>query len=170
MIDVQKAYQYLCKQPSDINEHLSVLYEYGKKVNHITEFGVRSGISTIAFLYSKPQMMISYDINPCSFENFSQNFLFIQADVLNIKIQQTDLLFIDTLHTYTQLSRELKLHANQSKHFLIFHDTVTFGLIGQDRKKPGLILAIDEFMVKNPWWQLIAQYKNNNGLTVLQRN
>ncbi len=41
---------------SDIHEYLTTLLKFGEKVNHITEFGVRAGISTCAFLNSKPKI------------------------------------------------------------------------------------------------------------------
>jgi hypothetical protein len=76
---------------SDINEHLPLLRIYGSLVDHITEFGVRHGNSTVALLASKPQKMISYD-----WKEFNQypkfrdlvardtEFVFIQADLERI--------------------------------------------------------------------------------------
>ena len=31
---------------SDINEHISVMHKYANECEHITEFGVRTGVST----------------------------------------------------------------------------------------------------------------------------
>ena len=50
MIDFKELYENSCRERSDINEHLPTLYEYACKCKHITEMGVRTGVSTTAFL------------------------------------------------------------------------------------------------------------------------
>jgi hypothetical protein len=66
-------YMALCNTESDINEHLETLYNLANKYGHITEFGVRAGVSTTAFIAGRltsvePQEwlvrgnVISYDI------------------------------------------------------------------------------------------------------------
>ena len=80
------------------------------------------------------------------------------------------MLFIDTLHQYGQLKKELNLHGNKAKKYLAFHDTVSFGR--EDEKNPkgkGLLLAINEFLEKNKELKIIEDLKNNNGLIVLER-
>jgi len=170
-------YNGLCKTKSDINEHLPTLVKYAKDVNHITEFGVRKGVSTTAFLYAKPKELVSYDITDRKFNHklfrsivdFCTNFVFIKGNTLDITIEETDLLFIDTYHTYTQLSSELKLHGNKSRKFIIFHDTEKYGTVGMDDKSPGLQKAIGKFLKINKQWFLKEEFKNNNGLTILEK-
>lgn len=180
MIDFQNIlnlYDVLCKKPSDINEHLPTLKRYGETVDHITEFGVRTGRSTAAFLSANPVKMYSYDITSRKFNyqmyksliDKNTDFVFKECDVLKIKIEETDLLFIDTLHTYTQLNQELLLHGNKSRKYIIFHDTETFGEVGIDNKEPGLLKAIYEFIDKNPQWIIEETFTNNNGLSILRR-
>jgi hypothetical protein len=65
MIDLASTFEMLCKTESDINEHLPTLYDYGRRVDHITEFGVRNGRSTVAWQYANPKTLISYDIDYC---------------------------------------------------------------------------------------------------------
>jgi hypothetical protein len=77
--------------------------------------GVRTGVSTRALLCSNAGTIRSYDIklNQDVSRLFDYARLagkdaeYIQANVLDIDIEQTDLLFIDTLHTYSQLKQEL---------------------------------------------------------------
>ena len=88
------------------------------------------------------------------------------GNTLEIEIEPTDLLFIDTLHTYDQLIKELELHGNKSKKFIIIHDTETFG---GNKKKKGLEHAYKEFLTNNENWSLLEHFANNNGLTVLKR-
>lgn len=163
--------------PSDINENVHELYELAKECNSVIEMGVRTGVSTRAFLNSNVSL-ISYDI--ILNETVSRLFViakkqgkdvqYIQANVLDITIPKTDLLFIDTLHTYEQLKQELKLHSDKVNKYIAFHDTYTFGLkgeVGNDRK--GLLSAIVEFLIENPNWKFYKYKTNNNGLTVLKR-
>ena len=159
--------------PSDINEHLPTLRKYVLECTHVTEFGVRNAVSTVALAAGFPKRMVSYDIRPIpqSIERIiigEVDFTFRLADVLQIEIDSTDLLFIDTLHTYDQLSAELVKHADKVSKYLVFHDTETFGIIGEKRQR-GIMPAIEEFLWLNPHWKVDATYHNNNGLMVLKR-
>ena len=175
----EEKYKYLCSKKSDINEHLPVLRKYGEQCNHITEFGVRWIVSTWAFLASQPDFLVSYDIRHPGYFKADINdvyasqgktkYNFIQADVLKIEIEQTDLLFIDTLHRYRQLKRELELHACKVNRYILLHDTETFSIRGENGGK-GLKLAINEFLGQNKNWKVKEIYINNNGLTVLENH
>lgn len=175
---LEEKYKKLCSTKSDINEHLPTLRKYASNCEHITEMGVRSIVSTWALLAAQPKTLISYDKkNPLEFNaNINEvydlknntNFKFIQNDVLNVTIEETDLLFIDTWHVYKQLIQELKLHSSRVKKYIILHDTETFGVNGEFGGE-GLIKAIDEFLNENSKWVRKEVYKNNNGLTILKR-
>ena len=179
MIDLAGIFKMACGDvQSDINEHLPTLLKYGRTVDHITELGVRGGCSTVTWWYAKPKTLRCYDIADCNAHDILMrevkgadefDYKFIQADVLGIEIEETDLLFIDTYHTYNQLSKELELHGNKSRQYLIFHDTVTFGDRGEDGKKPGIMVAVHDFVLENPHWSFEKVFTNNNGLTVLKR-
>lgn len=171
-------YQNACNVPSDINENLPILFELSKECNHVTEMGVRTGVSTRAFLNSDV-VLRSYDIilndNVTNLfeiaKKIGKDVSYTQADVLNIEIEETDLLFIDTLHSYSQLREELKLHSKKSKKYIVFHDTQTFGVIGGPDlgNELGLLPAIIEFLIDNPEWKFRIHKTNNNGLTVLEK-
>lgn len=176
---VEQKYEELSRAPSDINEHMVVLRYYAYRSQHVTELGVRRGVSTWAFLSGGARTVVSVDVNrPEEYGGSLQqmydaahqakvSFRFILANDLSIELEPTDLLFIDTLHTYTQLSQELKLHAAKARKYIIMHDTVTYGKRGADGG-PGLQRAIDEFLAKHhPEWHIKDIYTNNNGLTVL---
>ena len=163
--------------PSDINQNLHVLYELAKECKHVTEMGVRTGVSTRAFLNTDVEL-ISYDIqlNPDVENLFTHAKLlgkkvqYEQADVLQIEIEPTDLLFIDTFHIYDQLSKELKKHAHKVKKYIAFHDTYIYGLRGENpQDKNGLLTAIIEFLISNQEWQFKFHTNKNNGMTVLER-
>lgn len=192
MQEVKMKYDIQTILPSDIYAHIETLYNYGKMCRHITEMGVRSVSSTWAFLYSNPQKLISYDIvkhpNVLEVEDIAKrnglNFTFIESDVLKVEIEETDLLFIDTLHTYNQLISELELHSDKAQKYIILHDTTTFGTkdeINPNKKsdiveamsvtKQGLTTAYQDFLLtdKGKKWAVDKVYTHNNGLTILKR-
>jgi len=170
-------YEKNCVTESDTNEHLPVLKKYSLKCDHVTEMGVRKAVSSWGLLAGKPKTMISYDVDyhpniellrgAAKEENIS--FEFIKEDVLNVEIENTDLLFIDTQHTYDQLKQELLLHSNKVNKYIIMHNTVTFGKIWADLTSKGLMPAIDEFLEENRMWEKLEVLENNNGLIVLTK-
>lgn len=169
-------YEKAKAQKSDINENVHILYDLAKNCKHVTEMGVRTGVSTRALLNSDVEL-VSYDIelnkNVSDLFKFALNIgkkvSYKKANVLNIEIEETDLLFIDTLHTYEQLKQELRLHGNKARKYLAFHDTFTFGLKGELGGNNGLLSAIIEFLIENPHWRFKIYKTNNNGFTVLER-
>lgn len=179
--DLIDNYEYRCNLVSDINEHLPTLKKYAEDCDHVTEMGVRWLVSTIAFMMGKPKKLISYDIDPL--ENWGINtnevvelgkkneidFNFILGNTLELEIEETDLLFLDTDHTYKQLIGELTLHGNKSKKYIIFHDTTSFEFKGMNGDIIGLWPAIEEFMKDNRHWVIAERFNNNNGLTILKR-
>lgn len=191
---IQEKFLQACSKQSDINEHLPTLLRYGKECNHITEMGVRDVVSTWAWLMAQPDKLVCYDIVKSDAINLaiehSDIINFIEADVLKIEIEETDLLFIDTLHTYTQLKQELALHASKVREYIVFHDVVTYGykpepsqfnthkgVVKQHEKilanyvdgDKGIMPAIEEFLDENPEWRVKEMFTNNNGLLIIQR-
>ena len=190
--------QYLqCKNTqTDINEHLETLFTYAShnNIKNIIEFGTRFGDSTTAFLYAiekTDKTFQSYDLfRSDNINDFEQhkNYKFNQEDTLQCNISETDILFIDTLHTYFQLYSELKRHSKQVKKYIILHDTTSFGISDETlyssdcvvqmsnlvspSEKQGLIAAINDFLVDELDginWEIKKIYTNNNGLTIIQR-
>lgn len=206
MNKLEEIVNHLYQYPSDINEHFPALIKYGSECDTITEMGVRWITSTWAFLGCAPKRLISYDMRDPSMwdegsidvsadavnrgynklqdvydvaKEFGLNFKFIQANVLDIEIEETDLLFIDTCHSYKHLQAELKLHASKVKKYLVFHDTTTYATIDETNYEPlggiftaegiGIWRAIEEFLQDNPQWILEQRYMHNNGLTILKK-
>lgn len=172
--DLQELYATACRTGSDIWEHLPALYELAKQCSHVTEMGTREGNSTVAFLAAQPRKLICYDIDRkpqvdrLHTLRGKTDFRFEKQDVLVANIEPTDLLFIDTFHTYTQCKAELARHASKARRWLVFHDTHTFGERGEDGGA-GLWPAIAEFLSRSPEWRIKSRVDNNHGLTVLER-
>lgn len=142
---VETKYRELCKIESDINEHLPTLMELSKECETICEFGVRSIVSTWAFLTgliknnkSKKQL-ISVDIenihgikdviNIASV--YGIHMKFICEDSAKCEIPETDMLFIDTWHIYGHLKRELTAHHKKVKKYIVMHDTELDKIYGE---------------------------------------
>lgn len=135
MSDIEKKFLEKTTKKSDINEHLPTLRKYSLEVNHITECGVRSVVSSYAFasglLKKENNKLIQVDIcrskevtifqEECKNEGI--NTIFYQKSDLDCPLEMTDLLFIDTWHVYGHLKRELeRWHPYVSK-YIVMHDT-----------------------------------------------
>ena len=170
---------------SDINEHMETLKKYSEECETIIEMGVRSIVSTWGFLNGLKKTkgkLLCIDVTHPSYFNANPSLeetisiaekegiemKFLLADTLKIKIDNTDLLFIDTLHNYEQLIAELNLHSKNVNKYIIMHDTEHNRFKG-DLGKEGLEKAINEFLQNNEKWSIKEVFTNNNGLTVLQR-
>lgn len=203
-MNLESKYTDLCNKPSDINEHLPTLCRYASECDHVTEAGVRFVVSTFALMMGRPQRLVSIDIihpnevkggindsidGKVEFtlaEKFATDneidFQFILGSTLELQIEKTDLLFLDTLHCYDQLSKELKKHHKYVSKYIILHDTQSFAFRDENeeqsisqtdllsKRKRGLWMAITEFLYENPEWKIFERYYNNNGLTVLKKN
>ena len=182
---IQKILQQQIDKPSDINQHLPTLKKYADECEHITEMGVRWISSSFAFLAANPKTLISIDLqhptqcgskgktnwktlNECV-EQSTTDYTFIQANTHEIEIEETDLLFIDTGHHLDCIEKELELHGNKARKYLVFHDTETFRWKGDIPNSIGIWPAIEDFMINNEHWALKEHFTNNNGLTILER-
>jgi hypothetical protein len=150
------------------------LFALAQHVQTCTEFGVRGGVSTIATLYAQPLTMRCYDLNPCRIIDELQavrgrtDLQFFQADTRTMPvIERTELLFIDTTHTYECLKTELSRHAHMVSRFLAFHDTFSNAVVGDDGG-PGLWKAIGELLAQGQW-AVVEHTRDNCGFTVLER-
>jgi tetratricopeptide (TPR) repeat protein len=172
-VTLEALYRLACLTPSDVNEHVPTLYALARECGHVTEFGTRTGVSTVALLYARPGKLVCYDkvrfpqvdvlqrlAGPTAFE-------FRQQDVLEAEIEETDLLFIDTWHVQEQLRAELRRHAGKVRRYVVLHDTTTYAEEGESPGHRGLWPAVEEFLALGTF-RLKERYANNNGLTVLE--
>ena len=107
----------VCAADSDIKNHLPRLKEIASKCQHVTEFGVRNGLSTWALMAGRPPTLVSYDIARCNMSrhytaarNNQINYSFMIGDSAKIDIAPTDFLFIDSLHTGDLVRADLWRH------------------------------------------------------------
>ena len=202
MEEIKSKFEKKCETRSDINEHLPTLMNLSKECETICEFGVRSVVSTWAFLYGLTQNnstnknLLSVDIKNVNTiqqviktaKDAGINMKFICENSIKCKIPETDMLFIDTWHIYGHLKRELEIHHNKVKKYIVMHDTELDKIHGESIRgkwnikkqsddsgytiqeiSTGLQKAIDEFLHHHQNWKLYKVYSNNNGLTILKK-
>lgn len=171
-------YEQYKNTPSDISEHLELLYTLGKEVGKICELGVGFGRSTRAFIAAIAEtggVLHSYEFKLLEgvqelFDTAKQaglNANLHLESTLVADIEETDLMLVDSHHTYDQVWAELERHGDQVRKYLIFHDTVTFGISGQDPGSIGLFPAINKWRDGHPEWKIKYELENCNGLLVL---
>lgn len=168
---LQREFVAACNTVSDINKHVPVLHRLAQECNSVIELGVRTGVSTRAFLPLDVKLR-SYDIE--ADHRVSELFLvansqgkdmqYIMGDSLKIDVEPADLMFVDTVHSYEQVSAELARHGNKIRKYIAFHDTFVFGL-GQE----NVLSAVIDFVMANPEWEFYHYDTENNGLTVIKR-
>lgn len=181
---LEEAYRLACTTPSDINEHLHTLVSLVEEVRGydiyptVLELGVRTGVSTIAWLkaLSEPlDKLISVDIDKSSIDYTSTKlkplarcmFRTVCEDSRDVQ-EGCDILFIDTLHDGDQLLQEMLVHEDNTRVFIVLHDTSTFGEVGETGGK-GLNWAVQKFLGIRNHWTVKEVFTNNNGLTILER-
>jgi len=186
---IEENFDFIKSNPSDqrgknsiqwIYLYMDELYELAKECNHITEMGVNEVNSTWAFLKARPKKLVCIDITfsyayqRVKFEDHiwleslkslakkeNVELVLIEDDTSKIEIEETDLLFIDTNHTYDHLKKELTLHGNKVRKYIAFHDTVLFGELNK---------AIKEFLEANNNWSVYKNIKSNPGLLIIKNN
>jgi len=165
---------------SDIVLHLPILEYYASLCSHVTEFGFRTGQSTVALIAGCKKYIHSYDIERTQEVNIFRytqlpciSWQFHRADTgsSETKVEQTEFLLVDTLHTYEHVKKELDLFGCKVSRFIAFHDTFTCGdldISGPNPKAKGINSAIREFMEANNWYTV---YKTDccNGLWIIKK-
>lgn len=173
-MDFEQIYQEACAKDTDIHEHLPLLAQLASECQVVVELGVGWAQSTRGFLRHDVELH-SYEFNPLpgvrelfqSYQNAGRRVTLHVADTRSVEIPECDLLFVDSLHVYEQVQKELELHASKAKKYIGFHDTTTFADSGEFGGR-GIWAAIQEFIDAHPEWQLIERRTNNNGLTILK--
>lgn len=196
---IEERYQWVLRsrRRSEIRLHLPFMKELATGLHSVTEFGVKSGQSTTAFLAAQPDFLTSVDLSETPVVRELKElqgataFTFIEGDSRKVEIEPTDLLFIDSTHTAAHLEEELTRHAGKVRKYLVFHDTVSAGKVGfwyrsdygmskhgkgvswldkgAKQHTRGILETIGLFQLANQEWRTKFDFKENNGLLVLGR-
>jgi hypothetical protein len=146
------AAKYMAAQstPSDIGEHIPVIYEYVRQnAQHATELGVRHVVSSWAFLKAGMDRMAERGSTQPPFVYMASDikrtaavdeldrlgsacpqlvqYQFVEGNDLVIGPWETEVLLIDTWHAYRQLVAELRRWAPHVSKYILLHDTESFG-------------------------------------------
>lgn len=178
MSELDNCFEKAKAEHTDMQGHMDVIKSYAGQSATIAEFGVYDCTSTWALLAGRPQQLTSYDIaRRAEVDDVERvaassglSFKFVLADSTAVDIGKVDLLFIDSLHTYGHLAKELAIHAKNVNKWIIMHDTVTFGHQDQpdwSNPGPGLWPAVEEFLAANKSWKIHEHFTHFHGLTVL---
>ena len=190
---LSKNYFEMIQVDGDIQEHITMLRTLGGSVNHITEFGIRSGVSTLSWFLGGANTVVGYDLKLLPSLNkiinltktCNRQLILNEGDTAKVTIDPTDLLFIDSLHTGEHLRKELFRHHLKVNKYIVLHDTESCGnaipnndyawnifcLGGANlNHTEGLRPVVDEFLMKaNGDWIINFEKFNNNGLMMLER-
>jgi hypothetical protein len=188
-MSILETYRAHCAGVTAMAAHLPRLRGLATGCEMAVEFGVKHGGSSSALLLGA-KWVRSYDIveTPRArlLETIAPHWEYVIGDSRTAEVLETDLLLVDSLHTYGQCRAELERHADAVRRWLIFHDTLTFGSIGADGETGrqlwtyeshvsvppaalGIRPAIDELMIRDPSWRVAASYTDSHGLLVLER-
>lgn len=145
MQKIEKKYNSLCHSPSDINEHLPILYKYAQECESVIECGIRECISSWALVYGllnnnkENKKILLNDKIMCNTAE-----LLNETKDLNIEInckwennldlilnENYDMVFIDTWHIYGHLKRELSKFNLLINKYIIMHDTTIDEIDGE---------------------------------------
>ena len=176
-------FAWACFTQSDIQRHMNVLFRLACRADHVTELGTRTGVSTAAFVAARPKTLCCYDlsrepeVDQIEASSGPIDFQFFQEDTLTCTIEPTDVMLVDTLHTYDQVKQELQRHAQYVRQYIVFHDTVIYGIqgigdpddAGHIQITRGLRPAIYEFLHNHQEWYMVDERLFCNGLAIIGR-
>jgi hypothetical protein len=171
---------------SDEAAHMPMLRFLASMVGHAAEFGCREGSSTAAILAGLAEGPLG-DIGYATLDSYDIAHHPAQSQLASMalpakwrvhhkdtasgdwRIDPTDYLHVDGLHTYAHVKRELEIHGCQVRRFLSFHDTYGHGRLSLDRPgEEGILRAIEEYTAANGW-KLVYSVDFNHGLRVYER-
>lgn len=161
--------------PRDLDKHMPMLLEIAQGCQHITEFSKRRE-SLITWARARPKRLVSHNLEAGD-KDARMAVALVQQEGTNClidtrqstecaDIEDTDLLWIDTVHHADRLRGELQKFGHRSKHYIIVRGTGSFG-VNAEGGGPGLFEAMREFVHENPQWFVMLHATNQYGLTVL---
>lgn len=156
--------------------YTDILVEYANKpeVNHVVECGVFQGCSTAAFMTTNIEVLDSYDIDLSlvhrpMFNRIKENIEWTleRKNSLTDLVPECDLLFLDTMHTYEHVIKEINKQGGQARHFIVVHDTN----YPPPRKNPTKLVrdAVEEYAEANNL-SVAVDFRDHTGIMILSRS
>jgi hypothetical protein len=203
--ELTKQFQLLLERKNDLDPYGQVLSDLTSQCSSVVEMGIGPlslGLnSTWALLHGlhlsetteiKKYTSVDMEDNPINYNiyhakdvaiNLGIDFKFISADSGTVDIEEYDLLFIDTEHTYQHLMKELNKHSSKIKKYIAIHDTSgryelwedwpynheRRGELKNSPEKYGMWRAVEDFLQENSDWALHVRHTEKYGMTILKR-
>lgn len=199
-VELNSQFDRACREETPMHEHVPVLKNLAMQCSSVVEIGIYDMVSSWGILrglaesHAPSRSYVGIDIRrpPEDILNLAQNiaekcdisFKFIEQNDMEIDIEPAELLFIDSLHTYSHLSYELEKFSSKITKFIAMHDTSDpWGSRDDDAytgdyseypssintAKRGLWNAVTDFLAKHPEWELYERRFNCYGFTILKR-
>jgi hypothetical protein len=150
------------------------MFQYAKKCINGMELGFGQGRASFALLLGLERLYSVDTYHEPNIKNmlvdyFGDKLITIESETFDfVDYDSVDLLLVDSVHTYDQVKKELKAHSLKINKYIMFHDTVSYGAIGQDNND-GIVKAINEFLEENKEWKIIYEVSNNHGFMILEK-
>ena len=153
--------------PSDFHEHMGVLRDLATSVGRATEVSSWHKSADRALAYAGRFTSVTSGEKP-SWGTLRGLLGDRFKGVVDQKPTETDLLFIDTIHTAEALMPLLQAWAPVVSSYLVVHCTETYGEVG-DNGGAGVLHALRSFCVGDPQWVVKYKSAENHGLIVLSK-
>lgn len=164
------------KPSVDMVPHTGHLSELAKDAQVILEFGIRSGVSTLALLNGLPVTgrMVSVDINPDCQNHLhpavkaDPRITLIWGNALDPKLRaryplEPDLFMLDAGHEYAETVAELQLASELGAKRLVLHDYLYTS--PECKVKP----AVDDWLAGGAPYEITVLHQSQWGLLVMDR-
>jgi len=176
--DLKSFYQKIRKDQEEAHgktycSHHDAIQKYMSPGDTYKEFGVHQGASAAAACFVNPKKMelvdITFNIFDPNKKHFEDYCLENNIELKLIKMSSidpktrspVDVLMIDSVHKVPHLKEELRLHADNVRKYMIFHDTA---------KCRSLFNYLTEFVQNSKGqWGIIEIQDQDVGHTVLGR-
>lgn len=178
-MNLSELFHYYKIVPSDINQHLQYMHDVCVEVDarQVVELGVRSGLSTVAFLSAME--VTGGEVWSCDIDRPAvaacvaghERWTFVWADDLEVvdDAPECDVLFIDTSHAYDHTRAELDAYASKARKVILLHDTQLEAPESCGPQPPFPVRkAALEWLADNPGWAW-EEFEFCYGLGVLTR-
>lgn len=181
--ELEKAYEYHATDPG--NQALPLLRDLAKKCSSATEIGAQPIVSTWGILQGlseSEQNNLKYigidpQLPPPSCLNSVKqiatdngiDFTFWRANYLEIEIEPTDLLVIESWLTYNLLKSEFEHFASNVKKYIVILGRYESAPLPYKKTKNGEAPFIGEFLKRHPEWRIDQEYSLSDGMTVFER-
>ena len=187
---MDEIYEFIRSIPRDLDKHLPALRALAGQCGHVTEITKRRE-SLVGLMAGRPHTAISWlmekdplqdrlrdvvrgnERNGTGHERGTHVLTIHElqgTETAHIRIEPTELLFIDSRHHADRLRAELEPNIDQVSRFLVIRGTGHCGEKAEDGQGPGLFHGIRWLMQSRPEWRIIYHTNDEYGLTVLSRD